>query len=184
VSARTAQYLRVMLTPRDPVTHKHLDPAAAVDALSSRACHLLEVLSNLAYHDDNTARDHSVETLAKRMHVTAATVRRARGELVAAGLIAVDLGGTTGHPDDVNRYRFPLGAPVEIVPTPRAGARGTSSTPRAPARDTPARQRATRDPLDPLVTDTYAVQRGAARSANDLDAAINAANAAWEALGQ
>lgn len=122
MSARTAEYLRVMLTPRDPATREHLAPSPSIDALSSRARHLWEVLSNLAYHDDHTARDHAVATLAKRMGVTAATVRRARAELVAAGVITVD-GGGSGPVSDVNRYRFPFATPVEIVHTPRASAR-------------------------------------------------------------
>ena len=99
-----------------------MDQSPSIAALSRNACHLLEVLSNLAYHDDNIARDHAVSAIAKRMKVAAATVRRARAELVAAGVITVDPGGT-GDRRDVNRYRFPLGAPVEVVPTPRASAR-------------------------------------------------------------
>jgi DNA-binding transcriptional ArsR family regulator len=175
VSARTAEYLRVMLTPKDE-HGAHRDQHASIAALSRNAVHLWEVLSNLAYHDDNTARDHAVSCLAKRMKVTPATVRRARAELVAAGLVTVD-GGGSGSQKDVNRYRFPLGAPVEVVHTPRASARGTSSTPRASAREDPARQRAIRDPLDPLVTDTYAVQRGAEPWRQIIERAIAADDA-------
>jgi hypothetical protein len=141
------------------MTREHLDPHPSIDGLSPTARHLLEVLSNLAY-SDNVVRDHSVATLAKRMGVTAATVRRARARLVSAGLIQVEPAPSTGTDRDVNRYRFPLGAPVEIVHTPRATARGSDIHTRAPARGTPARHRAIRDPLEPLVTDTYAVQRG------------------------
>lgn len=122
VSARTAEYLRVMLTPKDPDTREHRAPHPTLADLSPRARHLAEVLSNLAYHDDNTARDHAVSSLAKRMGVTAATVRRARAELVEAGIVTVDAGGSGRH-FDVNRYRFPLAAPVEVVHTPRVDAR-------------------------------------------------------------
>lgn len=159
MSARTAEYLRVMLTPKQDGAH--VDQHPSIDALSRNARHLLEVLSNLAYHGDNTARDHAVPTLAKRMGVTAATVRRARAELERAGIIAVERGGSGLH-KDVNGYRFPLGAPVEVVPTPRATARGTSSTPRAPARGETARHRAVKDPLDPPSTESDAVPRGGA----------------------
>lgn len=70
----------------------------------------------------------SVEMLADELAVTAATVRRLRSELVAAGVIDV----TSGGGSDTNVYRFRL--PV-VVHTPRADARGTDeSTPRADAR--------------------------------------------------
>lgn len=155
MSARSAQYLRVMLTPRnDDRTPADVHPSIA--ALSPTACHLWEVLSNLAWHTDNAAIEPVAE-LARRMHLHPANVRRARAELVRAGVIAVDEGGGRGN---ANRYRFPLAAPVEDVHNPRADARVSESPTRAPARGTRAVARDS-SPTDPLVTYSDAVPRGA-----------------------
>jgi hypothetical protein len=157
VSAQTARYLRVMLTPQNPDgSPAELHPSIA--ALSPRARHLWEALSNLVFPEDN-ARVIPVAVLAQRLGISPANVRRARAELVAAGVIAVDTGGGA----DANRYRFPLAPPVEDVHTPRATARGQASTPRAQAREDPARLRAIQDPSKShVLTSPDAVPRAAA----------------------
>lgn len=156
MSAQTARYLRVLLTPQQP-DGSTAEQHPSIAALSPRARHLWETLSNLAFPEDN-ARTIPVAVLATRLGVTPAVVRRARAELVAAGVIAVDTGGGSA----ANRYRFPLAPPAEIVHTPRVSARGQASTPRAPARGDPARRRAIQDPPKSRVsTSTYAVRRGA-----------------------
>lgn len=134
MTARLSQYVRVVLA--DPTLE-----------LGARARHLLEVLAHYADHT-GTAWP-SVPTLAGRMGVTAANVRRARAELVNAGLIAVDLspGGRRGADGLTNRYRFPVMTPLDLVHIPRASARGSDTDPRAPAREPP--RASARDPRAP-----------------------------------
>ena len=134
MSARTAEYLRLLLTPKDDQGN-YVDPSPSIAGLSSGALHLWEVLSNLASIDGEAWP--SVDLLARRMHKTAANVRRARAELVAAGVIAVDIGGGA----DANTYRFPLAAPLS---TPRAPARGVDDP--HPARQRAATPRGTARP--------------------------------------
>lgn len=166
MSNPTARYLRLTLTNADR------DPNWRPPVLSPRARHLLEVLSS--YADETGQAWPSVDTLAERMGITPANVRRARAELVADGWIAVDVGGRARG--DVNVYRFPVRSPLELVADP--------DNPRATARDSrpqPARQRAgnavhnprasargTRAPArdeesieEPRSTSTDAVPRGA-----------------------
>jgi len=106
--------------------------------LGPRARHLLEVLGNCAGADGSSW--WSVESLAARMAVTPATVRRARAELVAAGLVMVDIGGGRQS----NTYRLPITSALGVVHTPRAGASAQGAdpargcaTPRALVRETP-----------------------------------------------
>ena len=136
MTAATARFLRVMFTPQNP-DGSAADVHPTIGGLSSRARHLAEVLSNVAFVDN--ARTIHVDVLARRMAVSARTVQRAARELAAAGVVAIDVGGLA-H-DDASTYRFPLSAPVEIVH-------------RGDTHDTQ------KIPQDPLVTDTYAVQRG------------------------
>jgi hypothetical protein len=144
-----------MFTPQNP-DGSAADVHPTIGGLSSRARHLAEVLSNVAFVDN--ARTIHVDVLARRMAVSARTVQRAARELAAAGVVAIDVGGLA-H-DDASTYRFPLSAPVEIVhrgdthDTPSAS---TGVTPRVARGDTHDTHKI---PQDPLVTDTYAVQRG------------------------
>jgi hypothetical protein len=141
VSIATAAYTRKLLDPRDSEGNP-VEPSPSIAALSPRACHLWEVLSNLA----NVAGEAfpSVDTLARRMHIVAANVRRARAELVAAGVIAVDTGGGRRRP---NVYRFPVTAPAVLAEEPprhRAGFGPTAiHNPRATARVSSSTSRAT-----------------------------------------
>jgi hypothetical protein len=130
VSTDAARYVRELLVPSDGSP-----PAPDVAALSRSARHLAEVLANMAGVGGDCWP--SVETLATRMGVTAANVRRARVELVNAGVIAADL--SVGGPGRTNRYRFPVG---DRLSTTRAPARESDpANPRGGARQ-PARWRA------------------------------------------
>lgn len=143
MSARLSQYVRVVLG----------DPDLELGATPR---HLLEVLAH--YADHTGVAWPPVSALARRMGITPANVRRARAELVAAGLIAVEI--RRGHPADPgsrNRYRFPIASPLAISPD-RAPARGPTTdhiarhraADRAPARAHIARQRAIEDPLEEI----------------------------------
>ena len=146
MSIATAAYTRKLLDPRDPEGNP-VEPSPSIAALSPRARHLWEVLSQLANVAGETFP--AVDTLARRMGITAANVRRARAELVAAGVLAVTPGGGRGH---ANVYRFPVTSPVVLaeeparhragsrptdIPNPRATARVESSPTRAVARGNP-----------------------------------------------
>ena len=111
MSGNVARYVRLVLT------RCHRDDWRP-PVLSRSARHLLEVLSN--YANEHGQAFPAVDTLAERMAITAANVRRARAELVAAGVIAVDDGGGRHR---TNTYRFPVDTPLEVVHNPRGTAR-------------------------------------------------------------
>lgn len=142
MSIRTAAYTRELLDPRDQ-EGRPMDPSPSIAALSARACHLWEVLSQVAAVDATAFP--SVPTLARRMHVAECTVQRARAELVAAGVLAVDHGGGAGNP---NRYRFPVAPGLQAVEPPRQRG-GSSADPAAVDCPQPPRQRGGSDDRTP-----------------------------------
>ena len=135
MSIRTAAYTRLTLTPKNQEGHR-VPPSPAIAALSPRARHLWEVLSNLANLDGETWPP--VAELADRMGITAANVRRARTELVEAGVVTVETGGGAR----ANRYRFPVRTPFELS-TPRADTRGVDDP--HPARERAGARAVARD---------------------------------------
>jgi len=152
VSAATSRYVRLMLTRSGRANW-------TAPTLSRTARHLLEVIAH--YADLEGHAFPAVDTLAERMGITPANVRRARAELVAAGIIAVDLGGGQGNS---NTYRLPVMSPIrgEDLSTSRAPARGFDDP--QPARQRASNPRASargRSIEDPRVTSTDAVPRAA-----------------------
>jgi len=125
MTAATSRYVRLLLTAAGR-------EAWTPPTLSVRARHLLEVIAH--YADLDGEAFPAVPTIAERMGITPSNVRRARAELVAAGIIAVAVGGGKGH---TNTYRLPVQSParpIEDPANPRASARVASSTSRAVAR--------------------------------------------------
>lgn len=89
-----------------------------------------------------------VESIAADTGLHPGTVRKARAQLVAAGLMMVDLTDGGWPPGDVtNLYRLPVA--VVHTPRPQRGVSGghpapTARTPRAHSADTPRRRRGER----------------------------------------
>jgi DNA-binding transcriptional MocR family regulator len=105
VSAAVSRYIREALDGRED--------------LSPTARHLLDRLGHHA-NADGLAWP-SVDTLANQMGVKRITVKRARRELVEAGLIVMIVGGGRGH---TNLYAFPKG---DHPRAPLAQERGSST---------------------------------------------------------
>lgn len=149
MSAVTARYVRLLLTRCDR-------PDWRPPVLSPNARHLLEVLSS--YANEGGQAFPAVDTLAERMGRGVRFVQRARAELVAAGVIALDEGGGRHH---ANTYRFPVMSPLGVVhngvsPDRVSPSTGVShQTPNGVSPDTPKSHEV------PRITSTDAVPRGA-----------------------
>jgi hypothetical protein len=106
MTARVSAFLRVVLVEHDV-------------ELSPVARHLAEVLGH--YADTTATAWPSIAGLCRRTGYHPSTIRKARRELVNAGVIAFEeRRGDPRDPESRNRYRFPVGMPLALSTDPRS----------------------------------------------------------------